>query len=80
MEDGKMTLTGHLRKTRFCLRGTYGSRCQNYDGWACAYGSTYGALTEAYGTAATATFAKHDFTPTYGGTYVTLTGAYGAAV
>ena len=80
MKAGKMTLTGHLRKTRFCLRGAYGSRCQNFDGWACAYGSTYGALTEAYGTTVKATCAKPDFTPTYGGTYETLTGAYGAAV
>ena len=36
-------------------------------------------LTEAYGTAVEALFAKRHFTTTYGNTYVTLTGAYGAA-
>ena len=80
MKASKTTLTGHLRKRHFCLRDTYGNQCQNFDGWTRTYGGTYGILTEAYGAAVAAMFAKRAFTTTYGNTYVTLTGAYGAAV
>ena len=76
----KFTLTGHLRRRPFCLRGTYGKQCQNFDGWTLTYGSTCGLLTDAYGTAVRAALAKRHFTTTYGITYVTLTGAYGTAV
>ena len=61
LSGSKTMLTGHLREVRFYLRNAYGSACQNFDGWGGTYGSTYGALTDTYGTAVGITMRKVDF-------------------